>query len=198
MTDKDRALRYLEEHGGVVRLSDIRRLGVGSKTLQRLVYSGRLERVARGLYIDADKLEDSFFIAQYRCPRGVFSMDTALYLHRMTDRNPTRLVMTIPSGWNTPLLEQPDRYRFFYLKPELWRLGQVSLLTPSALPVMVYDLERTICDCIRRIDELDRDEVLSAVRKYMKDPRARLKELLDYAEIFHIRSTVRQYMEVLR
>jgi hypothetical protein len=32
----------------------------------------------------------------------------------------------------------------------------------------------------------------------MKDPRARLQELLDYAEVFHIRDKVRQYMEVLR
>jgi predicted transcriptional regulator of viral defense system len=198
VTDKDQALQYLKEHDGVIRLADIRRLEIGSKTLQRLVHSGRLERVARGLYIDADQMEDSFLVAQYRCPRGVFCMDTALYLHRMTDRNPTRLVMTIPSGWNTPLLEQSNRYRFFYLKPELWRLGQTSLLTPSGHPVTAYDLERTICDCIRRIDELDRDEVLSAMKRYMKDPRARLKELLDYAEVFHLRDKMRQYMEVLR
>ena len=36
------------------------------------------------------------------------------------------------------------------------------------------------------------------MKRYMKDPRARLKELLDYAEVFHLRDKMRQYMEVLR
>ncbi len=198
MADKDQILKYLAEHDGVVLSDDIRRLELSTRALERLVHSGHLERVARGLYIDADRMEDSFLVAQYRCPRGVFSMDTALYLHRMTDRNPTRLVMTIPSGTHPRVRSRIDLYRFFYLKPELWKLGQMSVPTPNGNLVTVYDPERTICDCIRRIDELDRDEVLTAVKRYMKDPRARLQELLDYAEAFHIRDTVRQYMEVLR
>ena len=198
MADKDRVLGYLAEHDGVVLADDVRRLGLSTRALERLVHSGQLERVARGLYIDADRMEDSFLVAQYRCPSGIFSMDSALYLHRMTDRNPTRLVMTILSGTHPRVRSQIDLYRFFYLKPELWQLGKTSVLTPSGNSVTVYDPERTICDCIRRIDELDRDEVLTAVKRYMKDPRARLQELLDYAETFHIRDTVRQYMEVLR
>lgn len=198
MADKDQILEYLAEHDGIVLADDVRRLGLSTRALERLVYSGQLERVARGMYIDADRMEDSFLVAQYRCPNGIFSMDTALYLHRMTDRNPTRLVMTIPSGKHPRVRSQVELYRFFYLKPELWQLGQTSVLTPSGNSVTVYDPERTICDCIRRIDELDRDEVLTAVKRYMKDPRARLQELLDYAEVFHIRDKVRQYMEVLR
>jgi len=198
VADKDRVLGYLAEHDGVVLADDVRRLGLSTRALERLVHSGQLERVARGLYIDADRMEDSFLVAQYRCPSGIFSMDSALYLHRMTDRNPTRLVMTILSGTHPRVRSQIDLYRFFYLKPELWQLGKTSVLTPSGNSVTVYDPERTICDCIRRIDELDRDEVLTAVKRYMKDPRARLQELLDYAEAFHIRDTVRQYMEVLR
>lgn len=197
-TDQDKVLSYLAENNGVVRARDIRQMGMDTKVLQRLVKSGELERVTHGLYMDTDHLEDPFFIAQYRCPQGIYSMDTALYLHQFTDRNPVKLCLTIPSGSNTALLTDASHYRFFYMKEALWEMGQTTISTPYGNQVKVYNLERTICDCIRKIDELDRNEVISAVKGYMKNPGAKLNELMDLAEIFHIREIVRQYMEVLR
>ena len=197
-TDQDKVLSYLAENNGIVRARDIRQMGMDTKVLQRLVKSGELERVTHGLYMDADHLEDPFFVAQYRCPQGIYSMDTALYLHQLTDRNPVKLCLTIPSGSNTALLNDASLYRFFYLKEALWEMGQTTISTAYGNQVKVYNLERTICDCIRKIDELDRNEVISAVKTFMKSPGAKLKELMDFAVIFHIRETVRQYMEVLR
>ena len=198
MTDKDRVLNYILENNGVIRAKDVRQMDMDTKVLQRLVKRGELERVAHGLYMDAEHLEDPFLVAQYRCSQGVYSMDTALYLHQLSDRNPVKLSFTIPSGWNNALLTESSRYRFFYLKESLWKKGQSTILSAYGNTLKVYNVERTICDCIRKIDELDRDEVLSAVKIYMKRPDAKLQELMNYAELFHIRDTVRQYMEVLR
>lgn len=198
MADKDRVLNFIHENNGVIRAKDVRQMDMDTKVLQRLEKSGDLERVAHGLYMDAEHLEDPFLVAQYRCSRGVFSMDTALYLLQLSDRNPAKLSFTIPSGWNTTLLTESSRYRFFYLKESLWKMGQSTIMSAYGNTLTVYGVERTICDCIRKIDELDRDEVLSAVKIYMKRPDAKLQELMNYAELFHIRDTVRKYMEVLR
>lgn len=198
MSNKDKVLKFIHENNGVIRAQDVRQMGMDTKILQRLDKSGDLERIAHGLYMDTSHLEDPFLVAQYRCPKGVFSMDTALYLHQLSDRNPVKFSITIPSGWNTALLTESSRYRFFYLKDSLWEMGQSTIVSAYGNALTVYNVERTICDCIRKIDELDRDEVLSAVKTYMKRPDTKWHELMIYAELFHIRDTVRQYMEVLR
>lgn len=198
MTDKERILSYLSANNGVVSAKAVRQMGLDTKTLQRLANNGVLERVAHGLYMDADQLDDPFFVAQYRCPQGVYSMDSALFLHHLTDRNPVRMTFTIPSKSNTGLLNEPERYRFYYLKNGLWNLGQTTVTSPYDNPLTVYDIERTICDCIRKSDDLDRNEMILALKAYFKTPGARFNVLLDYADAFRIRDTIRQYMEVLR
>jgi len=186
MADKDRVLKYVQDNNGVIRALNVREMGMDTKVLQRLEQSGDLERVAHGLYMDEEHLEDPFLVTQYRCSKGVFCMDTALYLHQLTDRNPMKLSLTIPSGWNNSLLTESSRYRFFYLKESLWKMGQSTTVSDYGNALTVYDVERTICDCIRKIDELDRDEVLIAVRTYMRRPDAKWQELMNYAEQFHI------------
>jgi hypothetical protein len=63
--------------------------------------------------------------------------------------------------------------------------------------VAVYDAERTLCDCLRSIDKLDKDLVLTALKRYMKTPGIDKAKLLEYAAVFKIRDTVLRYMEVL-
>jgi predicted transcriptional regulator of viral defense system len=170
--------------------------GVSVSTLKRMAERGLVERVARGLYIGADTMPDPFFIAQYRCPRGVFSHETALYFHDLSDRAPFQLMMTIPSGWNTRLLSSGD-IMIFYSKPEHAKLGVTESVTPYGHPVSVYDAPRTICDCLRNVDKLDKDLVLTALKRYIKNPSNDKAKLLEYAAAFKIRDMVLRYMEVL-
>lgn len=176
--------------------SSVRELGIDTKILQRMTARGEIERVANGLYMNANNIEDPYFVALYRCPLGVFSMNTALFLHHFTDRNSYQMCMTIPSGTNTALLKEPG-FRFFYLTTEQWGLGRTSIITPFGNLVSVYDLERTLVDCVRKIEFLDRDEVLSAIKSYKRLKKMNQSKFLAYAEVFHVREQVWQYLEVL-
>ena len=59
-----------------------------------------LVQVDRGFYALPETWEDPFPVAQHRFARGVFSDETALFLHHMTDRVPFSLTMTFPRGYN--------------------------------------------------------------------------------------------------
>jgi predicted transcriptional regulator of viral defense system len=141
-------------------------------------------------------IPDTYLVTQYRCPKGVFSHETALFLLGLSDRVPIQVMLTIPSGWNAAMLTDPDMM-FFYCKKAWMDLGVCETQTPSGRTVKVFDRERTLCDCLRSVDKLDRDLVLSAVKEYMKDAASDKAKLLRYAETFKVRDTVRQYMEVL-
>ena len=197
MTQKDLVIELLKENKGIMTSGEAKEAGIDYKTLQRMYKSGEIEKLGQGLYMDLEQIEDEYLKTQYRCKKGIFSHETALYFHDLTDRIPFQLMITIPSGYNTRLLKDKENYKFFYIAKELHSLGKVSMETPFGHKVYVYDKERTICDCLKRKNKLDSDIVTEAVKRYLKAPGADYAKLLRYSEIFNIRDTVRQYMEVL-
>lgn len=197
MLGKELVFDLLKKNNGVIKSSQVVEAGISNKILQRLSESGEIERVERGLYIDANYMEDEYLLTQYRCKKGIYSHETALFFHDMIDRTPFQLMLTIPSGYNTRLLKDKDKYKFFYNNKELYEIGKMKLKSPYGNEITVYDKERTVCDCIRKKDKLDTDLVIDAVKRYMREPGSDYARLLKYAELFKIRELVRQYMEVL-
>jgi len=196
MSQKETALSLLNNGNGYLVTEKAVSYGVNPVTLKRMEETGLIERVAHGLYIGADVIPDPFYIAQYRCPKGVFSHETALFFNDFSDRTPFQLMMTIPSGWNTRLISSND-VLIFYCKPIYMDLGVCEMITSYGHKVNVYNIERTLCDCLRSIDKLDKDLVLTALKRYMKNPVSNKSLLLEYATTFKIRDTVVKYMEVL-
>jgi len=193
---KEKVSELLEQRGGYLTAKEAREEGIPNKDLQRLTTYGELDRVAHGLYVREDVFADPYFVAQYRCPKGIFSHDTALYLHDLCDRVPLRLTMTIPSGWNTTLLKEED-FVFYYCGPKRIGLGICDIPTSYGKRVKAYGIERTLCDCIRHIEKLDRDLVLTGLKRYIKGEMKDSAKLLEYANVFNIRDIVYRYLEVL-
>lgn len=197
MNNKNLVFDLMKNNGGVLTSKIANENNISNKILQRMCSAGEIERISRGIYLDANYIEDDYYISQLRCKLCVFSHDTALYLHGLNDRNPIELTMTVPSGHNTRLMEEKKKYRFFYVKKEVYQIGLISIKSNFNNLIKVYDLERTICDCIKKRKDLDRDLVIIAVKEYMKKSDKNLPKLLEYAEILNVRKEVKQYMEVL-
>lgn len=193
---ENQVLQLLEENNGYLTAKKAREHGVSNTLLRRMAERGQIDRAAHGLYVGTDIMPDAFILAQYRCPKGVFSHETALYLHDLCDRTPIRLTMTIPSGSGSRVLKNED-LQFFYCKPRFINQYTELIQTPSGVEVVAYDKERTLCDCLRQIDKLDRDLVLSAIKQYMASSERDNAKLLACAETFKIRKEIRNYMEVL-
>lgn len=197
MAKRDFVLELIQKHNGLITSSEAAAAGINNKTLQRMQQSGELERIEHGIYMDPNQMEDEFLLTQYRCKKGVFSHETALYFHELADRTPFQMMLTIPSGYSTRLLKERDKYKFFYVAEKLHSIGKMIMLTPYGNQVNVYDKERTICDCLKKKDQLDGDLVIEAVKRYLKTPGADYAKLLKYAETFNIKDLIRKYIEVL-
>ena len=61
----------------------------------------------------------------------------------------------------------------------------------------VYDLERTICDIVRRYDTMDISVFNHAAREYMRRSDKNLVKLGLYASKMHMEKKLRDKMEVL-
>lgn len=190
-------LELFQKNNGILEVKQTKELGIDNKVLQRMAEKGQIERIGKGLYLDANYMEDEYVIAQHRCTKGVFSHETALFFHDLSDRTPFQLMMTIPAGYNTRILKETDKYKFFYCKKDTYEIGITKGKTAYGNNIVLYDKERTICDCIRKRDKLDADLVVMSVKKYMKEQGADFAKLLKYAEILNVREKVKQYIEVL-
>jgi len=197
MAERKIVMELIKKYNGLITSSEAAAAGINNKTLQRMHHSGELERVDHGIYMDPNQMVDEFFLTQYRCKKGIFSHETALYFHELADRTPFQMMLTIPSGYNTRLLKEKEKFKFFYIAEELHSIGEMSMFTSYGNQVQVYDKERTICDCLKKKDQLDSDLVKEAVKRYMKTPGADYAKLLRYAEIFNVKDLVQKYMEVL-
>ena len=74
--------------------------------MSNFVKEGKLVRIAHGVYSSQDAFNDEIYIIQARSSRVVFSHETALFLHGLTDRDPTEWVVTLPSGYNATSLKK--------------------------------------------------------------------------------------------
>lgn len=197
MKTKELVFDLMKINAGILTSKLAGENGINNKVLQRLCKSGDIERISRGIYLDSNMIEDEYLVMQLRCHLCIFSHETALYFHGLSDRNPIKLTVTVPSGHNTRLMENKDKYKFFYIKKTLHEMGLVSLKSNFGNWVKVYDKERTVCDCIKKRKELDGDLVISAIKEYMKLSNKNLPKLLEYADRLNVKKEVKQYMEVL-
>lgn len=196
--EREDIILYIANNNGMINTEEAKKLNISLRNLQRLEEEGELERVAQGLYLHKDFLVDPFYLVQYRSSKAIFSHTTALYLHKLSDENFRILTMTVPSGWNSPLIKQDNLYKFYYYKEDIWKIGQEKVESPYGHMIKIYNKERTLCDCIIDRDEVGRDIVIKAIKEYMANKESRdINKLYKYAEIFNIKEKVRTYVEVL-
>lgn len=186
----------LKQNGGIVTTAQANEVGVSNERLRLLVHSGDLERVTTGIYVLPDEFTDKMFIVQLRRPKIIYSHETALFLHELTDRDPISYMVTVPTGYNPTRLRE-DGFTVFTIKRELHEIGVTKLTTMFGNSVTVYDLERTICDCLRSRNNLDIAVVTDALKRYAKRKDKNLNKLMQMAETFKVTKLLRGYMEVL-
>lgn len=196
MEDIKKVEKLLKKNNGVIETYQVEEMGINNKILTRMIEKGLIERVARGVYIGKDTLEDRYFITQAICKKGVFSHETALYFHDLCDRTPIKYQLTIPSYYNTKLLKDKS-YEFFYLKEELYDIGITEIKTPYGNKVKVYDLERTICDIIRNKKRIEIALFADSMKRYAERKDRNSIKLHKYAKLFNIEDDLRKYLEVL-
>jgi predicted transcriptional regulator of viral defense system len=186
----------LNKNGGIITVRQGANAGVPHTEFLNGIKSGELERVSRGVYMAASELGDMMYAVQLRRPKMIFSHDSALYLHDLTDRYPLSHTVTLPTGYNTkPLID--EGFTTFSVKRALYVQDIVQLQSPLGHTVNAYGLERTIVDCVRSRSRMEAEIVTTAIKRYVKRTDKNINKLMDIAEQFDVAKPIRTYMEVL-
>lgn len=185
-----------KEHGGIIDTKVAAQRGISKAMLSKLCKEEKIHRIVKGQYILPEEMQDELLSISKRSNKIVFSHETALFLHGISDRTPFEHTITAPSGC-VPSTAIKSECKVYYIKPELFELGKTMLKTPADNLVPAYDLERTICDVIRSRNKMGTETFLAALKLYAASPKKDLNKLNTYAKQMRVANVLRQYLEVL-
>lgn len=183
-------------HGGIIETKVAAQHGISKAMLYKLCKEDKIHRIVKGQYILPEDMQDELLSISKRSIKVIFSHETALYLHGISDRTPFEHTITAPSNC-IPSAAIKAECKVYYIKPELFELGKTTLKTPYGNEVPAYDLERTICDVIRSRNKLGTETFLAALKLYTASSKKDLNKLNTYAKQMRTAKVLRQYLEVL-
>jgi predicted transcriptional regulator of viral defense system len=143
--DWDGLFAVAQAQGGYFTTAQAAQAGYSRPLLHKHLASGRMVRTRRGVYrlvhFPASDHEDLVVLWLWSEQVGVFSHETALALHDLSDILPGKVHMTVPASWRRRRLRVPAG-----LVLHFGNVGAADRASFSAVPVTAP--LRTLRDCI--------------------------------------------------
>lgn len=188
--------KIIKKQKGTLLSSDLDKNGIPRTYLSMMVSEGKLERVERGVYVLPDSLEDEMFILQKKYPKLIYSHETALFLHQLSDRTPFEYSVTVSSGYKV-VEAISNKSKVYYVKEGLHMMGVVEVSSSMGNPINIYGVERTICDLIRSRNRIDIQIFSDALKRVSSKKGVDFYLMTEYARLFRVEKILNTYLKVL-
>lgn len=172
--------------------------GLSRSGLYRAAREGRLERIARGIYLPADApaADWDWIEAATRRPQATICLESALAHHDMTDAIPAALHVAIPRGSRTPASTGAIAWHQF--DRATFDIGRDEIPIPGTdTAIGIYSPERSIADAFRLRGEVGYDLARESLKEWLRrgGKPARLMEIA--SQLPRAKSPILQALEAL-
>ena len=200
MKNKTYAERVLElaNQKEIIRLRDLKEIDIPRVVLTRLVRSGQLEKIARGLYCTPNKpvTENSSLVTiAIKIPQAIFCLLTALQIHEITTQLPRQIWIAMPRGSHVPKLDYPQ-IKMIQCSANIYSVG-VETIEYDKQTIRVYSPAKTVVDCFKYRNTVGLDVAIEALREVRAQKIASADELWHFAKIGRVTNVIRPYLEVI-
>lgn len=183
-------------NNGFIQTSEATEQGISRAYFLEYVKEKEMIRVAHGLYMTEDTWDDQIFVLQVRYPGAIFSHETSAFMLNLSEREPFRISLTLPTGTGSSRLNK-EGIEVYKIKEELFDLGLIETQTTSGNKVRSYNMERTFCDLVRNRNNIEFQELQSFIKSYFQNKERDIPKLMRYAKKFSVEKIIRRYMEIL-
>jgi len=198
MTSSKRRIQTLLGRAGTARSRDLVAAGMTRSEISRMVTTGELIRVARGLYARPGyQSSEHGVLAEVakRAPKTLFCLLTALRFHDLTTQAPFEVWIAIGNKDHPPRLDYPP-LRTVRFSDAALSAGVVTRRVDGA-PVRVTGVAKTVADCFKFRRKIGLDVALEALREARRSKKASADELWRYAKIDRVANVMRPYLEAV-
>lgn len=183
---------FLKNNHGYITTKEFENTGISKTSIPELIKQKIIRKVAYGIYIDNNLIEDEFYILQKRFSNIIFSYNTACYLLNLSDRSPYKIEVTTINHNN--INEDLDIH---YVSKNKFDVGIIEIESPYSNPIKIYNAERCICDILRNPDSVDLEVYNKIINNYFKQRDKNLNLLEEYSKIFNVHEKFEHIMKVL-
>lgn len=183
---------FLSNNHGYITTKELQSLSISKMSIPSLISQKFIRKVAYGIYIDNNLIEDEFYILQKRFSNIVFSYNTACFLLKLSDRSPYKIDVTTVNHNN--INENLDIH---YVSKDKFEIGIIEIESPYSNPIKVYNAERCICDILRSSDSVELEVYNKIINNYFKQKNKNISLLEEYSKIFNVHEKFKHIMEVL-
>lgn len=188
---------FLQAHG-IVRLAELRGVGVTAATVSRMERDGEVIRLARGLYQISDaplETDHSLAEAAKRLPKGIVCLVSALAFHGLTDQLPKKVWLAIgKKDWAPRSDGMPIRVARF---TERLLAESVETHMIESVPVKVFGVAKTVADCFRHRSKVGLSVAIEGLQEALRQRKATPAEIAHQAEHGGVATVIRPYLEAL-
>ena len=196
MNDLEKILQLTQENNGYITTKEIVDNGLSKMALKRLCDNGLLKRVSTGYYSLPNMINDDYYKIIYKSKNAVFSYNTSLFLHELSDRTPLYFDVTVPRGYGGPL-QNIDVVSLHYVDNNILNLGMEIIKSPFGMDIKCYDVERTICDIIKDKNNMDKEIYTKALKWYAEKKDKDMLKLSKYSKKLNIEKEVAEIMQLI-
>jgi predicted transcriptional regulator of viral defense system len=186
----------VEKNHGFVFLATLKDSGYPNQSSLNYLKKEGFEKISGGIYLSPLYYEDDMYVFQKRFAKGVYSHETALYLHNLSDVTPFNYTMTFPRGYHSKKIKE-EPISVVWKERSVWQEDQTTVKSSNGNDIVVYSMERTLCDMFNTRYEADEDVRLQAIVKYMKRADKNIPKLLNLAKRYNVLDKLKTYVEVL-
>lgn len=188
--------KFIKDNNGYLVISAAIKENVSKPVIYDYLQKKNFEQVARGIYISMDTWSDDLYLLHLKYKQAIFSHETALFLYDLVDREPIRYSVTLKLGYNSAKLKTMN-VDIYNVKKELFDIGLSKITTSFGNSVLVYNMERTICDILKVRNRIDKEIIYAALKSYIRRKDKNLGQLMKYTKIFRVEKVLKPYLEVL-
>ena len=188
--------KHLIKNGGVLKSSELNKIGFSSRQINRLVDNGILSKIKHGYYESVETPPKEEVIIARLFPKATIFLESAAMYYNYTDR--------IPAAWQIAVDKDSNLHQYnidypiiepYYLESKFIELGVETTKVEGVL-VRIYDRDRTVCDFLRYENKLDNEVFTNVLKRYVSDKDKNIRKLFDYAKALNIENKVQRYIGV--
>jgi len=197
-TTKTEKVLELVSKTGILRPRDLEPYSIPRTYLSRLCTAGKLQRIARGLYVLPDSgVTEHHSLAEVckRVPKGVVCLLSALRFHELTTQAPFEVWLAIGEKAWRPRIEYPPLRIVRFSQPTL-DAGLVEHQV-EGVTVQVFTPAKTVADCFKYRNKIGLDVAIEALRECLRSELCNVDDIWRYAGICRVQIVMRPYLESL-
>jgi len=193
---KLRLNELLSVDGGIIKTKTLNKNGFTSRDISHLLREGILEKIKQGHYIGQERDVSDMEIATKLIPMGVLCLFSAIEHYELATVNPSAICVALPRGVTCPTLPSNLFVQIYHMTGRHFEAGITEVEAGKAM-LRMYDVEKTVCDCFKYGNEVEKGIALEVLKNYMAKGNCNVQKLLEYAKLLGKRKTIYPYVEAL-